>query len=247
MIFDIHAHVGETKFGHRTITAETILRLMDAAGIDRAILLPTISTGRVMPAEKMRAEVAKAPDRLVGFALVNPKDPDAVRDFEEAVVTYGARGLKIHPVYMALAADDETWVYPLVEKARELNVPVMFHSGEPPFATPWQIGLVAQDFPRATIIMEHMGLDPMVFTDAAIKMARRAENLILGTTGVVYDFAITKAVRAIGADRVVYGSEMPMNNPVHEIQKIRDTDLSDEDKEKILGLNIQRILGLDRS
>ena len=136
MIFDIHAHVGETKFGHRTITAETILRLMDAAGIDRAILLPTISTGRVMPAEKMRAEVAKAPDRLVGFALVNPKDPDAVRDFEEAVVTYGARGLKIHPVYMALAADDETWVYPLVEKARELNVPVMFHSGEPPFATP---------------------------------------------------------------------------------------------------------------
>ena len=78
-------------------------------------------------------------------------------------------------------------------------------------------------------------------------MARRAENLILGTTGVVYDFAITKAVRAIGADRVVYGSEMPMNNPVHEIQKIRDTDLSDEDKEKILGLNIQRILGLDRS
>jgi hypothetical protein len=93
--------------------------------------------------------------------------------------------------------------------------------------------------------MEHMGCDAMVFTDAAIKMAKRADNLILGTTGVVYDYPITKAVNTIGSDRVVFGSEMPMNNPVHEIQKIRDTKISDEDKEKILGLNILRILGMN--
>jgi uncharacterized protein len=245
MIFDIHAHIGETKFADRLITADVILKIMDASGIDKAVLLPTFSTGRVLPASQIQKEVQKAPDRLVGFALVNPKAPGAVNDFEEAVIKYGAKGLKIHPVFMALAADDETWVYPLVEKAWELDVPVMFHSGEAPFATPWQIGLVAQDFPEATIIMEHMGCDAMVFTDAAIKMAKRAENLILGTTGVVYDFPITKAVKAIGSDRVVYGSEMPINNPVHEIQKIRDTKISAEDKEKILGLNLLRILKMD--
>jgi len=245
MIFDIHAHFGESKFTDKLITAETILSIMDASGIDKAILLPTISTGRVLPSSIMQREVQKSPDRLVGFALVNPKESNAVDDFEDAVVNYGAKGLKIHPVYMALAADDEIWVYPLIEKAQELKVPVMFHSGEAPYATPWQIGLVAQDFPKATIIMEHMGCDAMVFTDAAIKMAKRSENLILGTTGVVYDFPITKAVNAIGSDRVVFGSEMPMNNPVHEIQKIKDTKLNDRDKEKILGLNILRILGMD--
>ena len=245
MIFDIHAHFGETKFGDKDITAETILSIMDASGIDKAILLPTISTGRVLPARRMKEEVQKAPDRLVGFALVNPKDPHAVTDFEEAVVRYDARGLKIHPVFMALAADDEFWVYPLIEKAQELGVPVMFHSGEAPYATPWQIGLVAQDFPKATIIMEHMGFDAMCFTDAAIKMAKRAENLILGTTGVMYDFPITKAVNTIGSDRVVFGSEMPINNPCHEIQKIRDAKIGDDDKEKILGLNILRILKMD--
>ena len=247
MIFDIHAHFGETKFADRSITAETILSIMDASGIDKAVLLPTISTGRVMPARRLQEEVAKAPDRLVGFALVNPKDPKAVDDFDEAVTRYGAKGLKIHPVYMALAADDEVWVYPLIQKARDLKVPVMFHSGEAPFATPWQIGLVAQDFPEVTIIMEHMGCDAMVFTDAAIKMAKRAPNLILGTTGVVYDFPVTKAVNAIGGDRVVFGSEMPMNNPIHEIQKIRDAKISDEDKEKILGLNMLRILKMDKA
>ena len=245
MIFDIHAHFGATKFGDKVITAEHILAIMDSAGIDKAILLPTISTGVVLPASEMKKEVDKDPDRLVGFALVNPKDPNAVADFEEAVVKYGAKGLKIHPVYMALAADDEFWIYPLIEKAQELGVPVMFHSGEAPYATPWQIGLVAQDFPKAVIILEHMGFDAMVFTDAAIKMAKRADNLILGTTGVMYDFPVAKAVNAIGAERVVFGSEMPMNDPKHEIAKITGLKISDEAKEKILGLNMLRILGMD--
>lgn len=245
MIFDIHAHFGPTKFADKVITADHILAIMDASGIDKAILLPTISTGRVLPASEMQRAVNKAPDRLVGFALVNPKDQGAVADFEEAVVKYGAKGLKIHPVYMALAADDEYWIYPLIEKAQELKVPVMFHSGEAPYATPWQIGLVAQDFPQAVIIMEHMGFDAMVYTDAAIKMAKRADNLILGTTGVMYDFPVAKAVNAIGADRVVFGSEMPMNDPKHEIAKITGLKIPDEAKEKILGLNMLRILGMD--
>jgi predicted TIM-barrel fold metal-dependent hydrolase len=246
MIFDIHAHFGPTKFADKVILAEQILAIMDLAGIDRAVLLPTISTGRVLPAAEMQREVNKAPNRLVGFALVNPKDPAAVDDFTEAVQKYGAKGLKIHPIYMALAADDEHWVYPLVERAQELKVPVMFHSGEAPYATPWQIGLVAQDFPRAVIIMEHMGFDAMVYTDAAIKMAKRAENIILGTTGVMYDFPVAKAVNAIGAERVVFGSEMPMNDPRHEIAKIRGLKISEEAREKILGLNMLRILGMDR-
>ena len=77
MIFDIHAHFGETKFADKVITAEIILSIMEASGIDKAILLPTISTGRVLPAKIMQQEVRKAPNRLVGFALVNPKDPNA--------------------------------------------------------------------------------------------------------------------------------------------------------------------------
>ena len=88
---------------------------------------------------------------------------------------------------MAVVADDEFYIYPLIEKAQELNIPVMFHSGDGPFATPWQVGLVAMDFPKVTIIMEHMGFDSLCYTDAAIKMARKAENIILGTTGVMYE------------------------------------------------------------
>jgi uncharacterized protein len=244
MIVDIHTHVGETKYYGKVITAETILQIMDESGIDKAILLPTASTGRIWPAKKMAEEVRKAPDRLVYFAGLNPKDKDATTQLEEAVVRFGAKGLKIHPVFAACAADDKVWIYPLIEKAQELKIPVMFHSGEPPFATPWQIGLVAMDFPKTTIIMDHMGVDSLCYTEPAINMAQRASNLILGTTGVMFDFPITQACQAIGSDRVVYGSDAPINNPIHEIKKIQVAKISEEDKRKILGENIARMLGL---
>ena len=68
--------------------------------------------------------------------------------------------------------------------------------------------------------------------------------MILETAGVVYDFPITNAVNAIGGDRVIFGSDAPINNPTHEIKKIQVAKISDEDKRKILGENIARILGL---
>ena len=244
MIVDAHTHVGESKFIGHWLTAEMVLRVMDEAGVDKAVLLPALSVGRPLPADKVAEEVKKAPDRLVGFAAVNPKESDAVTKLEEAVVKYGAKGLKIHPTFQALPADDEIWVYPLMEKARELKIPVMFHSGESPYATPWQIGLVAMDFPEVTVIMAHMGAISLCYTDAAIKMAKRASNLVLETTGVVYDDPIAKACEAIGSDRVVFGSDAPINNPIHEIKKIQVAKITEEDKRKILGESIARILGL---
>ena len=244
MIVDAHVHIGPTKFVGRPHDLARVLKAMDESGIDKALLLPTVSTGSPYPADKVAEEVKKAPDRLVAFTVVNPKAPDAVEKLEEAVLKYGAKGLKIHPTFQALPADDEIWVYPLVEKAQELKIPVMIHSGEGPYALPWQIGLVAMDFPKVTIIMAHMGLCSLSYTDGAIKMAKRASNLILETSGVVYDVPITKACQAIGSDRIIFGSDAPTNNPIHEIKKIQVAKISEEDKRKILGENIARILGL---
>jgi uncharacterized protein len=244
MIVDVHTHIGYTKYVGDTLNAERLLRVMDETGVDKAVVIPALSAGRPLEAYKAAEEVKKAPDRLVAFAAVNPKEKDAVAKLEEAVVKYGAKGLKIHPTFQALPADDEVWVYPLVEKAQELKIPVMIHSGEGPYATPWQIGLVAMDFPKVTIIMAHMGLNSLSYTEGAIKMAKKASNLILETAGVVYDNPITKACQAIGSDRIIFGSDAPINNPLHEIKKIQVAKISEEDKRKILGENIARILGL---
>jgi predicted TIM-barrel fold metal-dependent hydrolase len=142
MIVDVHTHIWGTKVQYGVITAERVLQAMDEAEIDKAVLLPALSTGKIPSAKKVAEEVRRAPDRLVGFAAVNPKEKDATTKSEEAVVKYGVRGFKIHPIFQALPADDEIGVYPFIERAQGFRIHVMFHSGETPYATPWHIGLV---------------------------------------------------------------------------------------------------------
>jgi hypothetical protein len=157
---------------------------MDKFGIDRAVLLPTASSVNTRYFEDVAEAVREFPNRFFGFVLINPRLKGAPERLERAILDHGLRGVKLHPTFEAFAADDHELVYPVVEKAQELGVPVMIHPGQSPYATPWQIGLVALDFPHATIIMAHMGLDEIVFCDAAVNMAKRASNLLLETTGL---------------------------------------------------------------
>ena len=55
---------------------------------------------------------------------------------------------------------------------------------------------------------------------------------------------MTKIIRKHGADRILFGSDMPWDRPDRIRDKILGLRISDDDKEKILGINAQRLLGL---
>jgi len=217
---------------------------MDKYGIDRAVLLPTASSVNTRYFEDVVEAIREFPDRFFGFVLINPRHKGAPERLERAVVDHKLRGVKLHPTFEAFAADDHELVYPVVEKSQELGVPVMIHSGQSPYATPWQIGLVAMDFPKATIVMAHMGLDEIVYCDAAVNMAKRAPNLYLETTGVTAEAKIAKAVREIGAHRVLYGSDLPFHNPHVEMEKVRMAEMTEAERSLVLGGNAARMFGL---
>jgi predicted TIM-barrel fold metal-dependent hydrolase len=51
-------------------------------------------------------------------------------------------------------------------------------------------------------------------------------------------------VNEAGADRVLFGSDMPLMDPRPQIGKIITADISDEAKQLILGDNARRLLGI---
>ncbi|MFH1566401.1 MAG: amidohydrolase family protein [Gemmatimonadota bacterium] len=55
---------------------------------------------------------------------------------------------------------------------------------------------------------------------------------------------LEELVAGAGADRVLFGSDMPLMDPRVQIGKIVTADLADEDKRLVLGLNARRLLGL---
>ena len=55
---------------------------------------------------------------------------------------------------------------------------------------------------------------------------------------------VEQLVNEAGADRVLYGSDIPVMDPRAQIGKIITAEISDEAKRQVLGGNARRLLGL---
>jgi len=243
MIIDFHAHIGESRiFARNSGSARSLVEMMDRNKIEKAVLIPTATPPRPRYYEDVLNALKEYPDRFYGFFLANPRDQNVCSLLDMVVNKYGFIGVKLHPTFLGFPADDRTLVYPIMEKAKELKILVIFHSDPTVYATPWQVGLVALDFPEVTIVMAHMGFLAIVYNDAAIQMAKKAPNLYLDTTGVYSTEKIAQAVRELGATRVIYGSDMPFHDPAFEMSKIGYVKISEEDKKLVWGGNAKRLL-----
>ena len=244
MIIDSHTHVDEAPTFGWYDPPETIVRLLDEAGIDKAVVMTYRDAPG--PEERVLEYVAEAvqryPDRLIGYARMNPRYGDeAVALFDRAVRDYKMRGLKLHPVgYVMHPASEPTLA--LIRHAASLGVPTLFHCGDEEFTLPLQVAEAAAAVPEATIILGHMG--GYFHVRDAIRVAKRYPNLVLETSAMPYPRMIKEAVQEVGAERVLFASDGPGCDPTIELEKLRRAGLSAADEALVLHGNIERLLGV---
>ena len=237
---DAHAHVGHfggwANVGH---TAEEMLQSMKEYGISKSI---------VSNADNAITEAALrlAPQSLAALAWMNPHQGEAaVSQFRRLVAESGFCGLKLHPLFNAYTANDEV-VYPLMDCARELGLPVFIHCGHPPFSLPWSIAQLAEQYPDVRIVMVHMGHGHGVYIQASIDMARKYPNLYLENSGMPMHTKIKEAYDRVGSDRIFWGSDAPFHHYAVEILRTRVSGLSEPQLEDVFYNNIARFMGWKR-
>lgn len=247
VIVDGHTHFGREGKGLPPNSVEDLLTIMDRNGIDAVVTCaPYSSIGEDRTYDEANEFIAESmravPGRIVGFVRINPHlQENALKSIEEGVRKHGFMGIKYHPRNEAFPINSEELSFPLAELAVKLRVPILIHTGEPDtygFAQPTLVGDLADSFPDLTLIIGHMG--KRLFEDA-ILVGKWFENVILETS-FRNPRDIARAVRKVGADRVIYGSDMPFGLPEIEMMKVRVCDISEEEKELVLGGNISRIL-----
>lgn len=245
MIIDAHAYIG---FSHRRYppiirTTEHLIRTMDRFGISKSCVSSTMALQYDFKAgnAELKHEVSKFSDRFIPFCVVHPRYwSEAVEEFEKCINEWRFSGLVLHPLEQGFPADCLS-VKKLLDVAARLKVPVAIHSAEDDLAHPRRIAALASAFPTVIIIMYHMG---RIFAwHDAIEFASVYQNIILDTTDVTHhDGLVEKAVREIGAERVVWGSNLPTSYPGPNLKRIQIARISEDDKKQILGKNIQRLL-----
>jgi len=236
-IVDAHTHLGDFPLFNVGLNAESMIKIMNEYGIEKAVVFS-------LPNELTLKAVKKYPERLIGFIWINPHQGEkALEQIDQAVLEWGFKGIKMHPLLDAYLPDQDI-VYPVMERARKYRIPVLFHCGHPPWSLPWHFSSLADRFPDVTIILGHMGHGHIVYINGAIDVAKKHDNIYLETSGMPMHSKIKEAVEVLGADRVLYGSDMPFSHPAYEILKVKVSGISEEDLRLVLRENTLRMLRL---
>lgn len=136
MIIDIHLHIARKASttranGETYATPEQLLDIMDRAGIDRAVMLPSVSpecSHHLTSTDEILA-IAQEFDRFIPFCNVDPRadtnSPDA--DLGRLVEYYLKRGCKGLGEITANLPFDDARVENLFATCQRLEIPVIFH------------------------------------------------------------------------------------------------------------------------
>ena len=238
-----------------------VLEEYSEAGVDKLVLLPINAvkvSGREGDTNELVAEIQRIdPERLIGFATVDPLSPKkAVEELYHAVNDLGLRGLKLHPQLQCFRPDDER-VFGVYEVAEELGIPVLLHTGTTgigagmeggagirlDYARPIYVDNVATMFPKLKIVMAHFGWP---WHEEALAIALHKANVYIELSGwapkhipeIVIRYADT-----LLQDKVLFGTDYPMIRPRRWLEEFKNLRLRDESREKILWRNAEKILG----
>ena len=248
-VIDCHAHLFHRSRTSWETDERKLIEAADKLGIDQ-LCCSILTPRRPATAEGFREcnqwvadAVRRFPGRVLGYCYVNPgRGKEALHEIRRCVEDWGFIGIKLYNEYTCT----EPVVFPIVELAVELRVPILHHAGhlhyaledQPRISDGGHLAELGRRYPEAKLICAHVGGGGD--WEWTIKALRQARSVFLDTSGSVTDEGVVEmAVRILGADRVVFGCDMSMTAGMG---KMRGANVSAADRARILGGNMAEIL-----
>ena len=258
--------------------AEDLIAQMDAprrvlgqpARVDQAVVFPAL--GDTVPTSTLSFDqqhayvlesVQKYPDRFIGGIAIHARlwNEEVIASVRRLVQQHGFKMIYIHPslhkYWLPIQTPSEgesskQMLYPIFEMARELQIPILIHTGEQPYAVPATVDFVAGEFSEVNLIIAHLGTQGEMFTIESLLVAERHPNVYVESSFAMPHMLI-EAVHTIGPERVLFGSNCP---PLEQTQQLLNVEealtleppigmsLSVEATRQVMGGNLARLLGV---
>jgi len=252
---DIHTHLITPGAVPSAAELARAARLAQHFHIRRVVLLGNITaTGGRNPSpedivainDHTLAAMAARPELYIGFCYLNPAHSPAFiqEEIDRCIVAGGMKGIKL---WISVKATDPRLDL-IMERARELNVPVLHHSWyqvtpvDHNGSTPDEIAHLARRHPGTTVIMAHLG----GVRERGIRDIEELPNVYVDTSGSQPEAGMVEyAVRRIGAGRIIFGSDWPLRDFGVQLGRIVGADLTAEENRKIFYDNAAKVLKLE--
>lgn len=232
---DCHGHLGGRGAHYHVPDGDldTVIREMDRLGVRQTCVFSFVgvTSDEVFGNDLVIDAVRRYPDRFVGFTLLNPhRGRDEMLRELERCAKQGLRGIKLIPYYQGYPEEG-----PLVEVAcqwaHERRQIILNHSWGPAS----HIERLVEAYPGACYFTGHA-------TMAYAEVMKKYANLYVCSCPLLSPRACEEMAARIGADRLLFGSDLldlPMAWGLGPILLAR---LPVEEKRMILGGTLKKIL-----
>jgi len=270
MIIDLHTHAFPEKIAARTLealiantarisdypmknytdgTASGLLEVERRAGVDLAVVLPIVTNPKQSETvNRVAKEINEANCGLYSFGSLHPADPDAL-SWVDRLAADGFKGIKLHPEFQNIYADSDEMTA-VCRRAAQYGMTVVFHAGRdigypPPVkAEPDMLLRLIDRVPDLKLVAAHLG-GWMMWEEVAEKLVGTP---IYFDTAFIADFIdsalVCDIINAHGADKVLFGSDAPWEDPAKTLNFLRSLSIDPEDLKKICGTNAAGLLGI---
>lgn len=249
MIWDLHCHLSGVEGGTDQEVIAKLMTYADRMGVERLVFFmgrPWSQDPSPDDFRKQNDQVLEAishwQHRAFGFAYVNPNYPEeSVREIDRCVKDGPMVGIKL---WVARRCSDPA-IDPIIRRAAELKAAIFQHTwfknggNLPGESSPLDLAVLAERFPDVPLICGHTGGD----WERGIRAIRPYPNVSIGMGGFDTTAGVTEmAVRELGADRMIYGSDIGGRSFSTQLAKVLGADVPEAAKKLILGKNLRRML-----
>ena len=249
MTWDVHCHITSASGATPEERTRHLIQYADRMGIDRLILslgYPLLEDPSPQQLREENDQVLRAlqhwPDRTLGFVYLNPNHLEfSLQEFDRCVRDGPMVGVKLWVAKRCHAPELD----PIVQRAISMQAVIFQHTwlkvggNGPGESTPYDLVELARRHPEAVFIDAHTAGD----WELGIRVIRSTKNIAACMAG--FDptaGSVEMAVRELGADRVVYGSDAAGRSFASQLAKIMGAEVPEPARRLILGENLRRML-----
>ena len=260
-IIDIHTHVYPEPIAQKATDSVrdfyeldgggmngtvSMLRSRGAeAGISRFVILPVaVLPDRTRHINDFILQQTALYDDFIGFGTVHA-DMENVAEETQYIMDKGLQGIKMHPDSQHFAIDDPR-LFPMYETIAG-RIPVILHMGDVryEYSQPAKLRRVLELFPKLEAIAAHFGGYSMY--EEGYRQLHDKENCIFDISSSMMfmeEGVPERYINMYGAERMAYGTDYPLWDPVKEVNRFLQLKLTDDQFEQIAHKTAERFLKL---
>lgn len=256
-MIDANAYLGNWPFRQlRYTTPAALLGKMDALGIEQAVvssLENVFYKDQLSGNRQLYAQVKGHVDRFLPAFTINPTFPGWEEDLAICIQEFGMRVMRLHPNYHQYALDSAQGAAAL-EAARAHNFTVIVTTGiedtrhhhplvKVPDVPSEQVALAVSAFSDVRFLVAAANFSSITAIRSHCAQPQNLSFEVSRVQGPVGD--IEKLCATLGADRVLFGSNLPLHVPEAAKMAVEHAKISADERGKIVRGNAARLFGLE--